>query len=114
MEFYFVFINAQDSSDNLIGQNVITWGCINGWYRLVSEQRVSEQRVCASCSPAVLCNARCRFQPIRVTKIGITRLSQVFWKCFVCPQKVNFSLALFNFFFLHFENEIVMGIYKWE
>ena len=26
-----LFINAQDSLDNLIGQNVITWGCINRW-----------------------------------------------------------------------------------
>ena len=38
-----------------------------------SWKAIPEQRVCASCSPAVLCG----FQPIRVTKIGITRLTLV-------------------------------------
>ena len=63
------------SLDNLIGQNVITWGCINGWYRCGLSK--SEQRVCASCSPAVLCDARRGFQQIRLT--------HVLWECFVLP-----------------------------
>ena len=29
------YINAQDSQTIWLDKNVITWGCINGWYRLV-------------------------------------------------------------------------------
>ena len=40
-------LDSLDSLDNLIGQNVIMWGCINGWYmyRLAHQK----QRGCASC-----------------------------------------------------------------
>ena len=117
MTNYWFFMNAQDSLDNLIGQNVITWGCISGWCRHGLSK--SEQRVCAGCSPAVLCDARRRCQPIRMMKIGITRLTHVLWKCFVCPQNVKFAnvyLALFNknyIILLHFLNEIDTGHILW-
>ena len=64
---YKIFIKTQD---NLIGQNVIMWGCINGWYRLAYPNQSSG--VCASG----------RVQPIRVTEIGIMRLTHVLWDCF--------------------------------
>ena len=31
----------RDSLANLIGQSVITWGCINGWYRLAYQNQSS-------------------------------------------------------------------------
>ena len=40
---YLLFRNEQGSSDNLIGQSVIAWGCVNGWLSK------SEQCVCDSC-----------------------------------------------------------------
>ena len=43
---YCTFINAQDSLNNLIEQNIITWG--------VSTDGKSEHCVCASCLPAVM------------------------------------------------------------
>ena len=42
-----IFINAQDSFDNLIGQNIITWGCINRWKR----HSLSKSEQC--CLPSV-------------------------------------------------------------
>ena len=59
------------------------------------------------------------FEPIRVTKIGITRLTYVILKCFLCPQNVNLPI-LFGFIqqilkiVVHSENKIAMGIYEWE
>ena len=64
--------NAQDSLDLLIGQNVITWGCIKGWYRLANYQNQNSAYV-----PAVHQLCKCGFQPIRVMKIGITHLTHV-------------------------------------
>ena len=78
------FINAQDCLDNLIGQNVITWGCINMAYQNQSSAYVS----------AVLCDTQRRIKPIRITNIGITRLTHVLWKCFMCPQNVNLPISI--------------------
>ena len=50
-----LFINAQDSSDNLIGQNVITWGVLMDG-KDMAYQNQSSAYVCqlfTSCSPAV-------------------------------------------------------------
>ena len=100
---WLTFINAHNSLDNLIGQNVITWGCINGWYRLAYQNQSSVF------VPAVLIMWR-------AVKTGITCLIHVLRKCFVCPQNVKYIwlYSTTNTFCLYFENEINTSIYELE
>ena len=66
---------------------------------------------------------------IRVTKIGITRLPHVLWKCFVCPQNVNLPISILlystkiSFFvyilktksiraFMNVNNSLTHGLYR--
>ena len=93
------------------------WGCINGWERHSLSK--SEQCVRASWSPAVLCDTRREFQPIRVTEIVLHQAPD----SYTCSLKVfcvstkreltHFYLALLQkiTYFVHFENKIYMGIY---
>ena len=109
----FPHYNAQQQI-GMFGQNVIMWGVLTD-----GEDTAYQNQSSASCSPAVLCDSQCGFQPIRVTKIGITRLTHVFWKCFVCPKNVNLPISIWLHSkqmtnCLHFENEIDTDIYEWE
>ena len=62
-----------------------------------------------------LCDMRRGFEPIRVTKIGITRQAHVLQVFHVLPKRefAHFYLVLFNKND-NFENEIYTGIYEWE
>ena len=101
-----------DSLDNLNGQNVITWWCINGWYRLAywNQNRAYvpgvHQLFCATCDADS--------NQSRLRKIGITRLYFGSVSCvpeaWICPFLFGFIQQFFFFFFLHFENEIDTGI----
>ena len=68
--------------------------------------------------PTFLFDTRRGFETIRVMKIGITHLTHVLWKCFMCPQNVNFPISIWLYatkitIFLHFY-KIDMGIYGRE
>ena len=100
----FIHKNALDSLDNLIGQNVITWG-LTGLSK-------SQQRVCDSCSLAVLCDADFNQSDGDRHHVSYSCSLEVFRVSPKC-KFAHFYLALFKFFFffLHFENEIDTGIY---
>ena len=63
--------------------NIKTWGCINGRYRLIKIRRA---RMCQLF--CITRNADFNCVPIRMANIGITRLTRVLWKCFMCPQNM--------------------------
>ena len=71
-------------------------------------------RAVCMCQLFASCFVRRRsVEPIRVMKIGITRLTHVhvhvhvhvLWKCFMCPHNVNILKNKIN---------IHVGIYEWE
>ena len=89
-----IFINAQDSLANLTGQNVITWGCITDG-KDTAHKNQSSTYTCVY-QLFASCIVRRRFEPIKVAKIDITRLTHVHvcWKYFVCPQNVNLPISI--------------------
>ena len=103
----------QDSLDNLIGQNAITWRCINGWYRLAYQ--IQNSAYVPAVRQLFCVTPNTDFNQSEWQRLfRITRLTHVLWKCFVCPQNVNLPISIWLYstkikFFVHFENKIDTG-----
>ena len=102
--FITLFINAQDSLGNLIGQNVIMCGV---YLRMVVDMCMCHRM----CQLFGSCFVRC------ATRIS-TNKSDGDWyhvpdSCFVCPQYMNLPISIWLYttkitFILHFENKMVL------